>query len=275
MTALSIVNFSKKYGDFLAVDNISFEVKNGEIVGFIGKNGAGKSTVLRCIMNFLKPTNGECKVFELDSVKSDKDIRKLVGYMPSDASFYNFAKVSEILQFTCSLVGVSYDEAVKLAEYFELDTKKKVSELSLGNRKKVSIICCLLGDKKLLILDEPTNGLDPLMQEKFFRLIHERNKNGTTVFLSGHNLSEIEKVCHRVIIIKSGKIVDEIDLSSVERKKAQIVSYKTKDGTSNSYEFSGDINELISELAKLDLDNLEIKNSSIEDEFIKYYKEEN
>ncbi|MFI3209350.1 MAG: AAA family ATPase, partial [Eubacteriales bacterium] len=145
---------------------------------------------------------------------------------------------------------------------------------SLGNRKKVSIIQGMLKETDLLILDEPTSGLDPLMQERFFELILEKQKQGGTTFLSSHNLTEIEKYCDRVLIIKDGKIIDEIDMKNSDISKGQIVSYITKAGETVEYEYTGDINELIQKLALVDMEHLEIRKKSVEDEFIKYYQED-
>lgn len=193
--------------------------------------------------------------------------------MPSDTSFYENLTCEDIFKLCCEISKTGFETAVKYSEYFELDYRKKFKDLSLGNKKKVSIIQALLKNSKILILDEPTNGLDPLMQLKFFDLIKKLKENGTTVFLSSHNLSEIEKHCDRVIIIKSGKIVDDLDMDKVILHKKQIVTYKTKDNKEETFEFDGDANQLIQQLSKLDLQHIEIKNSSVEDEFIKYYKE--
>lgn len=270
---IKVNDFTKCYGKFKAVDNISFEIKKGEFVGFVGKNGAGKSTTIRTIMNIVSPTQGECQVKNLDVIKDAKKIREFTGYMSSDACFYGGITCRELFKICLKFSPQGEKTAEELAEYFELDMSKKISELSLGNRKKVAIIQALLKDNELLILDEPTNGLDPLMQEKFFELIQEKNKNGTTIFLSSHNLMEIEKYCSRVLIIKDGEIIDDIDMKNNQIKREQTVSYKTKGGTVESYDYDGDINELIRQLSQKDLVKLEIKYKSVEDEFIKYYKE--
>ncbi len=266
-------NFTKNYGDFKAVDDISFSVLQGEIVGFVGKNGAGKSTTIRSLLNFIFPTEGILKINDLDSVFEIKEIKKQTGYLSSDAMFYNNITSKDLFDFYCDFQKIDFAKASELFKYFELDENKKLSDLSLGNRKKVAIISLLLDDKSILILDEPTNGLDPFMQEKFFDLLLEKNKNGATIFLSSHNLSEIEKYCSRALIIKDGKIIDDIDLKNSSLKKVQIVTYKTKDGKEEKFEHDGDINEIIKKLSNLDLQSLEIRNRSVEDEFIKYYKD--
>ncbi len=275
MSIIKINNFTKYYGNFKAVDDISFEIEEGTIVGFVGKNGAGKSTTIRALLNFIHPTSGTCEIKALNSIKNSKQIRKYVSYMPSDAAFYANTTSHALLKFCANFSNVGFDVVQDLANYFELDLSKKITELSLGNRKKVSIIQALIKDADLLVLDEPTSGLDPLMQEKFFDLILEKKKQGKTIFLSSHNLIEIERYCDRAIIIKDGKIIDDIDIDTESIYKSKIIYVQQKDQTELKYEFNGDLNKLIQDLSKLDIVNLEIRNKSVEDEFIKYYKEEN
>ena len=274
MAVIELEHFSKAYGKFLAVDDINISIEKGEIVGFVGKNGAGKSTTIRSMVNMIFPTSGKITIDGMDSVKDAKKLKHIMSYMPSDSAYYENVTSEELFKLCLKFSNEGLDRAQELAAFFELDVKKKISELSLGNRKKVSIIQALLKNAEIIILDEPTSGLDPLMQSKFFDLILNEKEKGATIFLSSHNLSEIEKYCDKVIIIKDGKIVDFFDMRSVKIKHKQTVSYTTKDGVSKSYEFSGDINSLISELSALELESLEIKTNTVEDEFIKYYKEE-
>jgi len=270
---IKVNDFTKKYGKLTAAKNISFTVKKGEIVGFVGKNGAGKSTTIRCITNMLFPTQGDIKIKGLDSVKDAKKINSLVSYMPSETELYEGVTSKELFKLVLSFDGKKMSYAEELSQYFELNMNKKIQELSLGNRKKVSIIIMFLRNAEIMILDEPTSGLDPLMQKKFFDKIHEKTKNGTTVFLSSHNLNEVEKYCDRAIIIKDGTIVDDLNMAEVNVAKIQNVTYMTSDGKSETYEYEGDINELIGELSKMNLSHLEIKGKSVEEEFIRYYKE--
>ncbi|MPM73848.1 Vitamin B12 import ATP-binding protein BtuD [bioreactor metagenome] len=274
MSVISIKNFSKKYGDFLAVDNISLTVNKGEIIGFVGKNGAGKSTTIRSMVNMIFPTKGEILINDLDSVKDSKKIKKQLSYVPSESSFYDNMKVEELLDFCLKFCHADKERISALANYFELDLKKKISELSLGNAKKVSIVQAFLKESDVIVLDEPTSGLDPLMQNKFFDLLLKEKEKGVTIFLSSHNLSEIEKYCDKVIIIKDGKIVDMLEMKNVKLKHKQTVSYVLKNNEQKSFDFDGDINELLKELSKLDLISLEVKNKTVEDEFIDYYKED-
>ncbi len=274
MSLIEIQNFSKSYGTFMAVNDISMEIRKGDIVGFVGKNGAGKTTTIRSMMNFISPTKGKITINGMDSVKDSKKIKHALGYMSGDCLFYENATGLELFKLCLKISNEKTDRIQELADYFELDLHKRISQLSLGNRKKVSIIQAVLKNNEILVLDEPTNGLDPLMQRKFFDLILKQKEKGVTVFLSSHNLNEIEKYCDKVIILKDGKIVNSLDMHSIKVKHKQTVAYMTKDGVSKNFEFDGDVNDLISDLAKLDLENIEIKTKTIEEEFIKYYKEE-
>jgi len=274
MAVIELEHFSKEYGKFLAVDDLNISIEKGEIVGFVGKNGAGKSTTIRSIVNMIFPTNGKITIYGMDSVGDAKKIKHLLSYLPSDSAYYENVTSEELFKLCLRFSSESLERAEELAKFFELDAKKKISELSLGNRKKVSIIQALLKNTDIIVMDEPTSGLDPLMQSKFFELVMKEKEKGATIFLSSHNLSEIEKYCDKVIIIKDGKIVDYLDMRNVKIKHAQIVSYTTKDGEAKTFEFSGEMNDLIAELGKLDLESLEIRTNTVEEEFIKYYKED-
>jgi len=274
MEAIRVEHFSKTYGKLTAADDISISIGKGEIVGFVGKNGAGKSTTIRAIANMIVPTKGRIAINGMDSVKDAKKIKGIMSYVPSDSAYYENATGEEIFRLCLKFSGQGFDRAEELAQFFELDMQKKISELSFGNRKKVSIIQALLKNSEIIILDEPTNGLDPLMQSKFFELMLREREKGAAIFLSSHNLSDIEKYCDKVIIIKDGKIADCFAMKDVRIRSSQTVSYKTRDGKTETFEFSGDINSLVRELSKIDLERLEIKTSAVEDEFIKYYREE-
>lgn len=269
---INVESFTKKYGDFIAVNNINFNVKENEIVGFVGKNGAGKTTTIRCMLNMLFPTQGIITINDLDSIKDTKKIKEITSYMPSDITFYENVKVSDIFKLCLKFSNKSYDKVLELAKYFELDLNKKIYQLSTGNKKKVLIIQSLLKDNRVLILDEPTSGLDPVMQKKFFDLILKEKKKGVTIFLSSHNLSEIEKYCDRVLIISDGKIVETVDLSKRERKIKYIVTYENNENEVIKYEYDGNVNILINKLSKIKISNLEIRKKTIEEEFISYYE---
>ncbi|MBO4678305.1 MAG: ABC transporter ATP-binding protein, partial [Lachnospiraceae bacterium] len=211
---IRIDGLTKTYGKKRGVTDLSFSVKEGEIFGFIGPNGAGKSTTIRSMLGFLNFEKGKIEILGKDSVKEHTEILKEVGYMPSEALFYPAMKVSEVIKFAADARGLDCrEEAGMLAERLKLDTEKRIKELSLGNRKKVSIVCAMQHRPKLFVFDEPSSGLDPLMQNTFFELIREYVKKGATCFLSTHVLSEVSRYCDRAAIMREGRLikVDKVD----------------------------------------------------------------
>src|SRR5665647_2400083 len=207
MSVIEIRNLTKSYGKARGIIDVSLNVEEGEIFGFIGPNGAGKSTAIRTLLGLIYPTSGTSTIFGKNCTQFP-EIRKEVGYLPSEVFYYDNMRVMDLLKYSASFYKKDCTKRIKeLAEIMDLDLKKKIDDLSFGNKKKVGIVQGLLHEPKLIILDEPTSGLDPLMQQKFFELIGQENKNGATVFFSSHILTEVQKMCERVAIIKEGKII--------------------------------------------------------------------
>ena len=293
MASIKINSLVKDYKTFKALDGIDLEVKNGEFFGFIGPNGSGKSTTIKLLLNFIYQTSGEAQIFNLDSKKESQAIKDLIGYVPSEVNYYKNMKVKEILDYSLSFKKNKDREKLdKLCDIFEVNLNKKVSDLSLGKKKKIAIIQALIGEPELLILDEPTNGLDPLMQKKLFEVLVEENKKGTTIFFSSHNLNEVQKFCDRVAIIKDGKIIDVKEINKENDLTASKVIIKTDDNLENilkelnitdykkeenetTFIYESDINLLIKSLQNIRLYDLKITEPSFEDTFIKYYEKEN
>ena len=269
---IRIDNLTKTYGKKRGVTDLSLAVKEGEIFGFIGPNGAGKSTTIRSMLGFLNFEKGKIEILGKDSVKEHTSILKEVGYMPSEALFYPAMKVSEVIKFAAEARGLDCrEEAAMLCERLNLDTGKRIKELSLGNRKKVSIVCAMQHKPKLFIFDEPSSGLDPLMQNTFFELIKEYVKKGATCFLSTHVLSEVSRYCDRAAIMREGRLikVDKVDnLTESTTKRVKV----TADGVHEDYLYNGDVNELIKKLAGKNLQNLYIEEPSLEDMFMHFYE---
>ncbi|MBP5288745.1 MAG: ABC transporter ATP-binding protein [Clostridia bacterium] len=208
MRAIETKELTKYYGKNRGIENVTLNVSEGDFFGFIGPNGAGKSTTIRTLLGFLSPTSGTGAVLGRDIVKEHLAVLKDVGYLPSEAAFYNGMRVREILALSARLRKTDcLAEGLSLCEKFSLDPDRKVDQLSLGNRKKVGIVCAMQHRPKLYILDEPTSGLDPLMQQVFYELLSERNKEGATVFLSSHVLSEISRYCRHAAVIREGRII--------------------------------------------------------------------
>lgn len=204
---IEISNLTKSYGKQRGVIDVSLSVEKGDIFGFIGPNGAGKSTTIRSMLGLIKFSQGSIRILGMDSVKDHEDILKEVGYMPSEAWFYDSMKVRDVIKYAADIRGLNCSsEADKICEKLKLDTNKRIKQLSLGNRKKVSIVCAMQHKPSLFIFDEPTGGLDPLIQKNFFELIHEYVDNGATCLLSTHVLSEVDKYCTKAAIMREGRL---------------------------------------------------------------------
>lgn len=288
MEAIKTMGLTKYYGKARGIINLDLLVKEGEFFGFIGPNGAGKSTTIRTLLGLLKPTDGKAAIFGKDIQKEQKEIRRQIGYLPSEAIFYQGMKVKDILKLSADLRKKNCEkEAKKLCERLQLDPGRKVEELSFGNRKKVGIVCALLHEPKLLILDEPTSGLDPLMQREFFQILKERNEEGTTVFLSSHILSEIQRNCSRAAIIREGSVTacDSVENLMKNRAKRVTVHGEFKPdflkGVKDlkqiengiSFLYAGDINELIYQLSQNHMTDLVIAEPDLEEVFMHYYQD--
>ena len=206
-SVVEIKNLTKSYGKNRGVIDVSLGIEEGDIFGFLGPNGAGKSTTIRSMLGFLKINSGEIKILGMDSIKQHEEILRNVGYMPSEAWFYDSMKVKDVIKYAADVRGLDCSaEAEKLCERLKVDKDKKIKQLSYGNRKKVSIVCAMQHRPKLFIFDEPTGGLDPLMQRTFFELVNEYVDEGATCLLSTHVLTEVNKYCRHAAIMREGRL---------------------------------------------------------------------
>lgn len=288
MDAIRAENLTKTYGKFRGITSLNLRVSPGEFFGFIGPNGAGKSTTIRTLLGLIAPTSGKAEVLGL-SVTGDKEkILERVGYLPSEAMFYPGMRVREVLKLSENLRKRDCGrEAQKLCERLRLDSSRKVEELSFGNRKKLGIVCALQHNPELLILDEPTSGLDPLMQREFFEILKERNAKGTTVFLSTHVLSEIQRSCTRAAILREGRIIACDSVETLSKTNARRITLRgrfdeqglpgirdlARREDSVSFLYSGSLNALLSRLAEGDVQDLTISEPDLEEVFLHYYAE--
>lgn len=285
-------SLAKYYGKVTGISDVTLEIPEGEIFGFIGPNGAGKSTTIRLLLNLIFPSGGSASIMGKDIVRDTKEIKRFTGYVPSDAGVYPSMDVLDFLRYCARFHGLSpgHDRIGELSDYFELDLSRRIADLSIGNRKKVAIIQSLLHSPRLLILDEPTMGLDPLMQAKFFDLLREENKRGVTVFISSHILSEVQVICKRVAVIRDGRIIQVEDIASLRKKQLKRVtltfvnpadvesfsipgmaSKSTAPGNTVVFMYSGGPSELITRLQGLELSGLIIEEPSLEEIFMQYY----
>ena len=293
MNVIEIKNLTKSYGTSRGIIDVSFNVEKGEIFGFIGPNGAGKSTTIRTLLSLIYPTSGSATIFGKDCIEFGPEIKKEIGYLPSEVFYYDNMKVIDLLKYSASFYKKNCSKRInELAEIMELDLNKKIDDLSYGNKKKVGIVQGLLHEPKLIILDEPTSGLDPLMQQKFFDLLEEENKKGATILLSSHILSEVQRLCNRVAIIKEGKIIKIEKISNIKEsntKKFQLEidskideNYFNINGITNletkgniiSFLFRGDINQVMKKISEIEITNLWIEEPNLEEIFMHYYEKE-
>lgn len=293
MNVIEIKNLTKSYGKSRGIVDVSFNVEEGEIFGFIGPNGAGKSTTIRTLLSLIYPTSGSATIFGKDCIKYAPEIAKEVGYLPSEVFYYDKMKIIDLLKYSASFYKKDCSKRInELAEIMDLDLNKRIDDLSFGTKKKVGIVQGLLHEPKLIILDEPTSGLDPLMQQKFFDLLLEENEKGATILLSSHILSEVQRLCNRVAIIKDGKIIriekiSDLTEHNYKKFKLELKQDINKDyfqivGINNleieskkvSFLFKGNINLMMKRLAYIEMTNILIEEPSLEEIFLHYYEKE-
>lgn len=296
MNAIEFKNFKKYFsikgglgGHTKAVDDVSFNVKKGELFGFLGPNGAGKTTTIRCLMDFLRPTGGSISVFGLDSKKDSVEIKKKIGYLSGDVKLYDKWTGEDHIKFVEKIRGES-KLSKQLIKDFDFNPKVKFKSLSSGNKQKLGLILALMSEPEILVLDEPTSALDPLLQNLVYDKIKELNKKGATVFMSSHNLPEVERVCSKVGIIKNGKLVTTENIKDLVGKKIINVSvyfdneYNLKDFNIKGIEIKkklpkgliltvkGDINVVLKQVLKYKVRDIEITHASLEDIFLEFYE---
>lgn len=287
--AIEAKGLTKLYGRARGITDVDLAVPEGDFLGFIGPNGAGKSTTIRILLGLIAPTGGTAKIFGEDIRGKRTELLARIGYMPSEANFYRGMKAGEVLAYSAGLRKRDCrEEASRLCRRLELDVNKRVDQLSLGNRKKVSIVCALQHAPDLCILDEPTSGLDPLIQREFYRILEERNRAGATIFLSSHVLSEIQKYCKHAAVIKEGRILacDSIEaLGHTNAKEVTLTGIAAPpvlegmrniraEGNTVRFLYSGDLRKLMSALARLPVEDVNITEPDLEEIFMHYYKEE-
>jgi ABC-2 type transport system ATP-binding protein len=290
MSIIEVSHLTKYYGKARGIVDVSFDVKEGEIFGFIGPNGAGKSTTIRLLLSLIYPTSGSAKVFGKDAIAHGPEIRRHIGYLPSEVFYYEGMTVKNLLRYSARFYdGDCVQRMHELAEIMELDLNRRIEDLSYGNKKKVGIVQGLLHSPKLLFLDEPTSGLDPLMQRKSFDLIRQENARGVTVFFSSHILSEVQRLCTRVGIIREGRMVEISDIRTLQQnnyKKVHVVadglspaSFEGPGVTNLQAEngavrflFKGDINAVLQRISGLQVTDVTIEEPTLEEIFMHYYE---
>ena len=290
MSAIELSSLSKFYGNQCGIDSVSFAVKKGEIFGFIGPNGSGKSTTIRTLLGLLSPTSGKATIMGMDISTEGAMIRKKVGYLPSEVDYYSEMSSKDLLLYHAAIYRVQDAEhkIQELATYFQLDLDRRIDDLSYGNKKKCAIIQSVLHDPEVLILDEPTGGLDPLMQNRFFELLERMNKKGVTIFFSSHVLSEIQRMCDRAAIIREGKIAAVEDISALlskQMKKVRLVTTSVgnlplpdgaqnyhQSGQKHTFDYVGPTQDLVTWLSSQAILDVTLSEPDLESIFMNYYQ---
>lgn len=290
-SVIQIKNLKKYFGPYIkAVDGISFDVEEGEVFGFLGPNGAGKTTTIRLMMDFIRPTSGSITILDKDAHTSSVELKREIGFLPADNSLYDNWNGTDHISLQEMVRGKS-KIIQELIDRLGYNPKMRVKLLSTGNRQKLALILALMNEPKLLVLDEPTAGLDPLLQNVFYEILTEFRQKGTTIFMSSHNLHEVEEICDQVGIIKKGQMVAVEKMSALRDKRLYRVTcrfakqYQYKDFNLPDIDFidksakkivvkvRGDINPIMRKINKYKLENIEIIQGSVEDVFLEYYKE--
>lgn len=292
MNILKTENLTKYYGRFRGIENVNLTLEEGEKLGFIGQNGAGKSTFIRTALGYLKPNSGKTEIFGKDISTHREEILADVGYMSSECVFYKGMKVRDVLSYSAKLRKRDCSKEAKYyCERLQLDVNKKVEQLSLGNRKKLGIICAIQHNPKLYFFDEPTSGLDPVIQKEFFDILEEKHQQGASILLSSHVLGEISRFCEKAAVIKDGHIIacDTIEnFSKAGYKIIRLADVKNMqmiysingafnpyvEGNNLTFSYSGDIKNLLGELSKAEFKDILISDPDFEESVIHYYTRE-
>lgn len=289
MEIIKTTKLTKYYGKARGIVELDLTVSQGEFFGFIGPNGAGKSTTIRTLLGLIAPTSGSAMIFGKEVTKEKQAILQNIGYLPSEALFYQGMKVKDVLKLSADLRKKDCNaESKLLCERLQLDTSRKIDDLSFGNKKKVAIVCALQHRPELLVLDEPTGGLDPLMQKEFFDILRERNREGTTILLSSHVLSEIQRNCTRAAIIRDGRIIACNSVEVLAKTSAKritvhgtvdlehLAGVRDRKDTEDSVSFlySGDMNSLLRTLSAGQINDLTVTEPDLEEIFLHYYEKD-
>lgn len=290
MNVIEINNLTKDFGNNKGIFDLSFSLKQGEIVGFLGSNGAGKTTTIRHLMGFIKADNGSAKILNMDCFKNAYSVQEKIGYLPGEIAFMDNMTGAEFIHFMADMKNITdLQYARELIAYFDIDTKIKIKKMSKGMKQKIGLIIAFMQDTPILILDEPTTGLDPLMQTKFVDLIKKEKAKGKTILMSSHIFEEIENTCERIVMIKDGRLVADENINAMRNKmnKHYEISFSNMEDaihfqelySSNSYRKKNvvyllsnqNINHLIRELSKFNIEDINARYQTLEEVFMKYY----
>jgi len=278
-------NLTKYYGKIRGIENLSFSIEKGEIFGFLGPNGAGKTTTIRTLLGFLKPTAGKAFIFGKDIEKEILEIKERTGYIPGELNLYGSLTGNTFLDYFGKL-RKNFDEKKlkELLKIFEVPLDRKIKGYSRGMKQKLGIIQAFMHNPELVMMDEPTSGLDPLLQKKFYDFLREEKKEGKTMFISSHILTEVEKISDRVGVIKEGNLIALENIDTLKSKKGKVVKVKTKEKIKirgikmeeengwTTFVVTKNVDGIIKKLAAYTIEDIEIGELSLEEIFMHYYR---
>lgn len=292
MAVIEIDKLTKDYGNKKGIFDVSFSVNRGEVVGFLGSNGAGKTTTIRHLMGFISPQKGRAQILDMDCFCNASCVQEQVGYLPGEIAFMDNMSGKEFIEFMAKMKKIkNLTYARELTEYLEIDTRVKIKKMSKGMKQKIGLIIAFMQNAPILILDEPTTGLDPIMQNKFVELIKREKASGKTILMSSHIFEEVENTCDRIVMIKDGKIVadkniDKIKNNRIKHYEITFSSTKSAEAFQGFYSnrkrednkvclsLKGQINELLCQLKEYDIQDINARNQTLEEVFLQYYGEE-
>lgn len=289
MNAIRTNKLEKHYGKARGIVELDLSVEEGEFFGFIGPNGAGKSTTIRILLGLIRPSAGSAEIFGRDVTEEKVPLLREIGYLPAESAFYPGMRVRDILDLSAGLRKKDCaKESARLCDRLQLDVSRRVDELSFGNRKKVAIVCALQHCPRLLILDEPTGGLDPLMQREFFEILKERNRAGATVFFSSHILSEVQRNCTHAAMIRAGRIIACNSVAALSKSNAKricihgsadlhgLAGVRDRQEAAGTVRFlySGEMQPLLQALSAGSVQDLTISEPELEEIFLHYYEKD-
>ena len=293
MSVIKVSHITKDYGNQRGVFDVSFEMNEGEVLGFLGPNGSGKTTTIRQLMGFMKPDQGEVTILGMDCFNDSAKVQEKVGYLPGEIAFMDDMDSMEFIRFIAAMKKMpSLQRAQELLNYFELEPKGRIKKMSKGKKQKIGLVCALMNQPEILILDEPTSGLDPLMQKKFVDLIQEEKRKGTTILMSSHLFEEVEQTCDRVVIIKEGSqiAVEKMDELNKNHQRILILKFRRAseaaefaarvpnaqtDGKHVTMKTAGSLDAILKLAAHYEVEDLETHRQTLEDLFLHYYGKEN
>ena len=292
MAVIEINGLTKDYGNGKGIFDVSFSVNKGEVVGFLGSNGAGKTTTIRHLMGFISPQKGRAQILDMDCFHKASRVQEQVGYLPGEIAFMDNMSGNEFIQFMLKMKKIENPEYAKeLIDYLEIDTQVKIKKMSKGMKQKIGLIIAFMQNAPILILDEPTTGLDPIMQNKFVELIKREKSSGKTILMSSHIFEEVENTCDRIVMIKEGKIVADENIDKIKNNRVKhyeitfsnaesaaafqgLYPYSKREGSKVCLSLKGQINELLRGLKEYDIRDINARNQTLEEVFLQYYGEE-